>query len=267
MLSVVIATWNRRECLRGCLERFRAQTDPRFEVVVAIDGSTDGTVEMLAERAPVLEFLLRWDDTGERRRYGLAKARNLGIRLAAGEAVAILDDDAWPEPEFVEEHLRTVRPRTLTGGWRGSDDPRDALFEKMRHTLAVHGACEPGPFREFVVENNTCMLRDDWLACGAFDERLTRYGQIGQDLYRRLVRLGYEYQFNPRAAVVVHREFDRRYPGKRAHRDPEPPGGWRDALLDLYWESVRPRWMRVCRCLRGRRPPLEPGPPRSDAPR
>ncbi len=256
MLSVVIATWNRRECLRGCLEALLGQTDRRFEVIVGIDGSTDGTVEMLAEFVSVAGFPLRWGDTGERRRYGLAKARNLGLRLAAGDAVALLDDDAWPEPQWAAEHLRTVRPRTLTGGWRGSTRPDDTVFEKMRQTLAVYGACRPGALRGFVVENNTCMLRDDWRVCGGFDERLLRYGLVGQDLYRRLVRLGYQYQFNPRAAVVIHREFERSYPGKRgvAVEGGSPRRRLEARARDVFWDSVFPRLLRLRRLLGKGRP-------------
>jgi len=49
-LSVVIPTYNRREYLRACLESLARQTasPEEFEVVVTVDGSTDGTIEMLA---------------------------------------------------------------------------------------------------------------------------------------------------------------------------------------------------------------------------
>ena len=52
-IAVLIATHNRRERLRRCLDALAAQTlDPeRFEVVVADDGSSDGTVASLAELA------------------------------------------------------------------------------------------------------------------------------------------------------------------------------------------------------------------------
>ena len=49
MLSVVIATYNRSDVLKQNLEKFKEQTDKDFEVVVAIDGSTDDTIEMLRD--------------------------------------------------------------------------------------------------------------------------------------------------------------------------------------------------------------------------
>ena len=48
-LSVVITTYNRSHVLKINLDSFKAQTDQDFEIVVAIDGSTDNTKEMLAE--------------------------------------------------------------------------------------------------------------------------------------------------------------------------------------------------------------------------
>ena len=72
MLSVVIATYNRAEVLRQNLEKFNEQTDKDFEVVVAMDGSTDNTVEMLENFKS--DFSIKWVDTEETEKYCLAKA-------------------------------------------------------------------------------------------------------------------------------------------------------------------------------------------------
>jgi len=45
--SVVIVTYNRSDVLKQNLEEFKKQTDKDFEIIVAIDGSTDNTIEML----------------------------------------------------------------------------------------------------------------------------------------------------------------------------------------------------------------------------
>src|SRR5438128_6012175 len=52
-LTVIIPTYNRVEFLRACLESLRLQTQPPsdFEVVVVVDGSTDGTRELLGSLA------------------------------------------------------------------------------------------------------------------------------------------------------------------------------------------------------------------------
>ena len=50
-VSVVIPTYNRKQILKDMLESLCQQTMPadRFEVIVVVDGSTDGTWEMLQE--------------------------------------------------------------------------------------------------------------------------------------------------------------------------------------------------------------------------
>lgn len=215
LLTVVIATFNRSAVLRQLLERLAKQTDMRFEAVVAIDGSTDDTETMLAEWAKASPFPVRWLNTGNTETYGLAEARNKGIREARGRAVVILDDDSFPEPEFVAEHKKSVTRRTLTGGMRLSVDPSDNLKAKMAEYLEVYGDCTPKRFRPFrkyvankyVVENNTCMLKEDWIASGLFDESIRKYGGIGQEFNRQLIKRDFRYQFNPRAAIVHHTEF------------------------------------------------------------
>ncbi|NJK45067.1 MAG: glycosyltransferase family 2 protein, partial [Pleurocapsa sp. SU_196_0] len=54
MLSVIVPTHNRLNALEACLAALEAQTYQEFEVVVAVDGSTDGSVTMLesVKRAP-----------------------------------------------------------------------------------------------------------------------------------------------------------------------------------------------------------------------
>ena len=130
LLTVVVATFNRSAVLKQLLDHFRKQTDMRFEVVVAIDGSTDDTEAMLAEYKKDAGFELRWLNTGKTDTYGLAEARNLGIKDARGRAVVIiLDDDSFPEPDFVAEHKKSVTPKTLTGGLRKAVEADDKLTD------------------------------------------------------------------------------------------------------------------------------------------
>ena len=206
LMSVVICTYNREEVLRQNLDCFMNQTDKDFEIVVAIDGSTDGTVEMLKNYNSF--FDLRWVDTKETSDYCLAKARNMGIVETKGSAIIILDDDSFPVPGFIEAHRRTVKQGVLTGGFRNSHDKNDSLIPKMRRVLLKYGVRKENPITERVVENNTCMLRKDWLGCGMFSERFIGYGGCGQEFIARLAYQGFKYQFNPDAMIYHHREFE-----------------------------------------------------------
>jgi glycogen(starch) synthase len=94
--SVVINTCDRAESLRRTLGGLRLQTHPAFEVVVVNGPSTDDTDEVLAEFGDAIRVV----NCPERH---LSKSRNLGIEAAAGEVVAFIDDDAIPEPRWLEE--------------------------------------------------------------------------------------------------------------------------------------------------------------------
>ncbi len=107
-LSIVIATYNRRESLRGCLEALAGQTADAnsFEVIVADDGSSDGTAE-LAEglESPLRIRVLRLENGG------WASAANAGARAARGRICLHIDDDIISSPQLVAEHLAAHRER------------------------------------------------------------------------------------------------------------------------------------------------------------
>lgn len=208
-LSIVITTYNRAKVLSELLHSLVNQIDPDFQVVVAIDGSTDGTEAMLASLE--LPFELKWLNTNCRG-YGLAVARNLGILAANRRAVAILDDDSFPQPGYVAAHKQSVATGVITGGPREpADTGNERMLWKMRE-LAKLPALTPLPIPElrrnwpnaYLIENNVCMLREDFVAMGMFSERLKMYGFIGQEFFARAEYLGLRYQYNPAAAVSHH---------------------------------------------------------------
>jgi glycogen(starch) synthase len=94
--SVVINTCDRADSLGRTLRALRHQTHPSFEVVVVNGPSRDHTDEVLAEFGDEIRVVR----CPERH---LSKSRNLGIEAAAGEVVAFIDDDAIPEPRWLEE--------------------------------------------------------------------------------------------------------------------------------------------------------------------
>lgn len=105
-LSVIIPTYNRVERLRACLESLAEQTHPaeEFEVIVVVDGSTDGTRAMLASLE--VPFALR---VLEQTNQGQNRARNRGASEAKGPYLLFLDDDIRAAPALVAEHLSAQR--------------------------------------------------------------------------------------------------------------------------------------------------------------
>jgi glycosyltransferase involved in cell wall biosynthesis len=108
MLTIIIPTYNRLPFLKSALKSVFCQTYRRFQLIIADDGSTDGTgdnVQSLNNSDENLRYL-RLPHCGMP-----GKVRNAGARLATGDFLAFLDsDDLW-KPEklarqiaFFEEH-------------------------------------------------------------------------------------------------------------------------------------------------------------------
>lgn len=101
-ISIVIPSYQRVESLRIVLNALACQSlgMDRFEVIVSIDGSTDGTETMLAQLQ--MPYRLQWL-TGPN--SGSALARNRGAALAQGNILLFLDDDIIASRDLLLEHL------------------------------------------------------------------------------------------------------------------------------------------------------------------
>src|SRR4051794_6994735 len=104
--SVLIPTHNRRDLLLRLLDSLAKQTHDldAFEVVIADDGSTDDTGEMLEQlKTPLNLQVLRLGAVGQ------SAARNAAIEAARAPLCILLDDDVIVSAQLVEEHLAAHR--------------------------------------------------------------------------------------------------------------------------------------------------------------
>lgn len=213
LITIVIATYNRADFVKETLLSLEQQTDKEFEVIIASDGSTD-TTEQMVETLQT-SFDVKFLDT-HCPDYGLAVARNRGILAADGDAVVILDDDSVPESQFVAAHKHGVTKGVITGGPRwphNADDDRMAwkakalcdVTELTPLSIAQHRAQWPNAY---LIENNICMYRDDFIRLGLFSERLKLYGYIGQEFFERAAHFDFKFQVNRTAAIQHFGEIE-----------------------------------------------------------
>jgi len=96
-VSVIIPTYNRADFISDCVQSVLAQTLPARELIIVDDGSTDATYKILSDLGfnsiSTTKTVLRYVFQENR---GVSSARNLGIKEARSEYIALLDsDDLW----------------------------------------------------------------------------------------------------------------------------------------------------------------------------
>ena len=102
-LSVIIPTFNRRRVLERTLPSLLTQDIPpdEYEIIVVIDGSTDGTADMLRGLRPKCACAYSSPCT-----VAQPAAGNMALQTAVGELVLFLDDDLLCSPGLLQKALR-----------------------------------------------------------------------------------------------------------------------------------------------------------------
>ena len=206
-VSVVIPTYNRKDILKQTLLSFKGQTFTDFEIIVADDGSNDGTGDMV--RSSNLPFPIKhlWHENA-----GRSATRNMGIKEAEGEIILFVDDHIILDKNFIKEHLKKHEKHKSSnlGAVRGYvefiHDPKDTP-SKPRYlnllTRLIKYLQENDALRFYT--HNVSVRKDALLKIGGFDEDFKEYGFQDQELGHRLKKAGYFIKFTPNAIGYIFR--------------------------------------------------------------
>jgi len=131
-LTVVVVTWNTRELTLRCLETLFDNTpNLRMRVMVADNGSEDGSADVIVQRFPQVDLIRNEGD------FGFARANNEAIKLVDSEWVLLLNPDTEVHPNAINNLLAFSKQHPEAGitGSRtvfpdGSLNPRSA-WNKM----------------------------------------------------------------------------------------------------------------------------------------
>lgn len=239
-IALIITTYNRPDALAAVLEGCLAQTDADFEVIVADDGSTQDTADLVAAyraRAPFPIKHVWQEDAG----FRAAAIRNRALAATDADYVIFIDGDCVPSPEFVASHRRLAERGWFLSGnrmmltqaltekvlhdklpihlWRMSDWLRARRLGQIERLLPLLRLPLAGWLRKQLPSRwqgaKTCNLsawRDDLLRVNGLDESYTGWGLEDSDLVIRLLRAGISNK-SARFSVPVfhlwHRENDR----------------------------------------------------------
>jgi cellulose synthase/poly-beta-1,6-N-acetylglucosamine synthase-like glycosyltransferase len=209
-----VCTRDRPRVLDLCLAAVRRLRYPRLELVVVDSASTTAGTREVAERHGAT--LVR------AARPGLSHARNVGVRASRSEIVAFLDDDAAPEPDWVDR-LAPEFDDPAVMAVTGRSLPPGAMTAEERRVCALTQGPMPSERRAIDLEDpdwfeftnfgglgsgtNMAFRRSAFDRVATFDERLGRGTEVGGGeehyLFFQIVDRGYRIVYQP-SAVVVH---------------------------------------------------------------
>lgn len=217
-VSVAVLSWNGKAHLEVCLPSLESQLPPgvEHEVLVLDNGSTDGTAEWVRRHHPQVRLI------ESRINLGFCGGNNRLAAAADGDAIAFLNNDTRPRPEWLGslvDALASAQPdvAAVSGqivNWSGEklDFARGILtfdghafqqdFGRPLDEIEIPAA---GSELLFACGGNMIVRRDAFLAAGGFDEAYFAYLE-DVDLGWRLWAGGERVVFAP-DAVVHHRSM------------------------------------------------------------
>ncbi len=199
--SVVVCTYNGAPTIDETLEQISLLNYPDFEIIVVNDGSTDSTERVIS----------RYERNGVRVIHtpncGLAAARNTGLEAATGEIVAYIDDDAYPDADWLTYIVSVLEDREFAGVGGPNVVPAE---DDLPAQCVAHSPGGPthvllsDRVAEHIPGCNMAFRRSALESIGGFDPRFRTAGD-DVDVCWKLQSRGLKLGFHPGALVWHHR--------------------------------------------------------------
>lgn len=211
LATVIIVNWNGGNVLPSCLDALGSQTYQNLEIILVDNASTDGSVDHIEAQYPHLH-LIRLSEN-----KGFAVANNIGAQQARGEWLVLLNNDAFPEPTWLENLVRTAEsyPGYAAFGSKMIRAENRHILDGIGDKYHISGLAwrdgynhpvriAPQHPEEIFSPNAAAVLyrRDAFLKVGGFSEYFFMYHE-DVDLGFRLRLQGYRCLYVP-DAIVYH---------------------------------------------------------------
>lgn len=238
LVSVIVVNYNRGELLRQCLVSLLKQTYSFLEILVVDNGSWDNSLAVVHSFPDERIRLFPLD-----RNYGFAGGSNVAIREARGEFIALINNDAVANKEWMEKLVKAIRASGEDiGMWaskllffetniidkaghliyldgqnrgRGTGERDAGQYQRLEETLFPDGC--GAVYRKRMLEE-----------VGEFDESFFAYGDDA-DLGIRGRWMGWKCLYVPDAVLY--------------HRHSSTSG--RFSLQKIYWVERNRFWLAV----------------------
>jgi GT2 family glycosyltransferase len=210
-VSVIIVVWNNVGQLSQCLQCLERQTFPPLEVVIIDNGSSDNSTLNLREKWSALNLHIIKLEKNE----GFAIANNLAVRHTRGQWLALLNADAFPEPDWLERLARAAESNPEFTFFTSRQIQANApdLLDGTGDIYHISGLAWRDNYNQLAINNglesqevfSACAAaalysRDEFLKAGGFDEDYFSYFE-DVDLSFRMRLAGGRCLYVPQAVV------------------------------------------------------------------
>ncbi|MEB2790954.1 glycosyltransferase [Campylobacter upsaliensis] len=228
-IALIITTYNSPTYLKAVLESVMKQNTMPNEILIADDGSTEETANLIKEFQNKFSIPLKhiWqEDKG----YRLAKSRNNAVKKAMSEYIIIIDGDMVLEENFIKDHLDFAKKGVFLQGSRvilneaksqdilggGYDDKlkRSFILSKIYYHFSKIRAdfFNKKDFIKGVRGCNMSFFKSDFDAICGFNEKFSGWGREDSEFVARFLFKGGEFRrlkFKALAYHLYHKENDR----------------------------------------------------------
>jgi len=205
--SVIIPTYNGAHKIPKILQCLQQQTLRPFEVIVAIDGSTDNTADVIKPYEGFFDSfkVVRQNNSGR------SVIRNCGAGVAQGDVLIFYDDDMEPEAQSIDKHvdfhlkhvgLLAGNSVELTDSEKTDIQNYKAFLTRVWTEKYQDGLNNLKEENLFFTAANCSIRREVFFKLRGFDERLTDAEDF--DLGRRGLASGMPVWFDKKNTAIHH---------------------------------------------------------------
>lgn len=188
-VSIVIPIKNRANYLPDLLKNLSKLNYPQYEIIIIDDCSTDNTKDLL-KQYPIRSFSLK-------KSVGSAKARNLGIKEAKNEIIALTDSDCFVSRNWLKDLVPYLNTNDAVGGKViYSDNIENKINPSMTRPTIIN---EDSPVN-FLNTSNIVFKKRLWSHTNGF----LNYRLEDVDFSWRLLKGGYKLFYVPKGLVIHH---------------------------------------------------------------
>ncbi len=221
-VSLIITTYNNPAFLELVLKSINRQTVYPKEIIIADDGSTQETANLIKQYQSIFQIPLihSWiPDKG----FRVAKSRNMAIAKATAPYIIIIDGDIVVTPHFVQDHLSLMKKGQFVTGSRARLKEKATMQRVQSRNERIH-IFSPGltrrlvllriPFMHHLIKGNahiknarSCHMafwKTDFIQVNGFEENFEGWGFEDSEFVQRLFNIGLKRKNAKLLASAIH---------------------------------------------------------------